>query len=121
MEDVVKPRLRLRCVFIGPRIPRINRLRLSRNKSPVDRANVSPRENGQDVLERAPSRPRHVLRADDRATVTLEGGDQPLDGRAVVVAVKSDDVGICEHELRRRSHPRRIDVVTEPRRRRQWL
>src|SRR5204863_6063557 len=112
-EDIVEPYLGLRGVLVVPRIPRINRLGLSRNKAPVDRPDLSARENRQDALERAAARPRHVLGADYRSTVALQRTDESVHGGAVVVAVEREDVGAVEHESRRRPHPRGIDVVAE--------
>src|SRR5439155_4080009 len=98
-EDVVEPNGRLRRVLAIPGVPRVYGLRFPGDETPVDPADTSASENRQDALESAPPRTGHVLGAYDRpsATVSLERRHESLDRRAIVVAVKRDDVGAVEH------------------------
>src|SRR5438128_494843 len=77
-EDVVEPPRRLRRVRLLPRIPRVDRVRLPRHEPPVVRPDLLLLQVPQDRVERAPLRPRHVLRADDRPPVPPQRLDAPL-------------------------------------------
>ncbi len=101
-----------RFVLVGHRrVPCEDRVRLALHEPPVDRADAVLLEDRQARLEEAVARARHVLGADHRPPLRLQGLDVRLEPVGRVVVVEGDDVRVREHEL----VAHRV-VVPEPRR-----
>src|SRR5947209_58254 len=99
-EHFVEPDCRLAIhIRLLPRVPRQVRLRLSRNQAPVDGAYVVFFRDGQDALERAVVTARHVLGANERATVLLERLHPLFEFGRRVIAVERRHIRLVELNL----------------------
>src|SRR5947209_10744911 len=102
LEDIVEPhrRLLLRVrIRMLPRIPRQPRLRFARHQPPIDRRHFVLLGDRQNALERAPVRPRHILRAQDGPLILLQPFHPLLELLRLAVTVEGNDVGLLHLNL----------------------
>ncbi len=96
-EQVVEPDLRLLATFLRP--PREDRVRLSRNQSPVNRRHPSFLEQSQMSQNSRIVRPSHPLRANHRPPQSLQRGNLTRKRSRVVIVMKRHHIAALQLDL----------------------
>src|SRR5690242_10655181 len=110
----MKPQFRFRRVFFLPGIPGIDGLCFTAYESPVNSAGMLFMKERQYGREGAAYRPGHVFRADQRPPVALQELYLGGGSRQRRIAMKTDDIGMIEHEAIHWVHFCSIRPVTMP-------